>query len=90
MRASFFVLGPLLARTGTRACLDARRMRDRRAAGESAYHGNSRARRKVQLRHGYVEAHAEQLTGARIWLDNPSVGATENIMMAAVRAAGTP
>jgi UDP-N-acetylglucosamine 1-carboxyvinyltransferase len=43
---------------------------------------------RVQLRHGYVEAHAERLTGARIWLDTPSVGATENIMMAAVLARG--
>jgi UDP-N-acetylglucosamine 1-carboxyvinyltransferase len=43
---------------------------------------------RVQLRGGYVEAHAEHLKGARIWLDNPSVGATENIMMAATRARG--
>src|ERR1019366_464789 len=43
---------------------------------------------RIQLRNGYVEAHASTLTGARIWLDNPSVGATENIMMAAVRARG--
>ena len=40
------------------------------------------------MRNGYVEAHADRLDGARIWLDNPSVGATENIMMAAVLAAG--
>ena len=43
---------------------------------------------RVQLRNGYVEAHADRLRGARIWLDNPSVGATENIMMAAVLADG--
>ncbi|HLX38166.1 MAG TPA: UDP-N-acetylglucosamine 1-carboxyvinyltransferase, partial [Candidatus Binataceae bacterium] len=43
---------------------------------------------RVQLRNGYVEAHADSLHGARIWLDNPSVGATENIMMAAVLAEG--
>ena len=43
---------------------------------------------RIQLRNGYVEAHATSLTGARIWLDNPSVGATENILMAAVRARG--
>ena len=43
---------------------------------------------RIQMRHGYVEAHAEQLGGARVWLDSPSVGATENIMMAAVRARG--
>jgi UDP-N-acetylglucosamine 1-carboxyvinyltransferase len=43
---------------------------------------------KIQFRHGYVEAHAEKLTGGRIWLDSPSVGATENILMAAVTARG--
>src|SRR5947208_3107934 len=43
---------------------------------------------KIQFRHGYVEAHAERLTGGRIWLDSPSVGATQNIMMAAVTARG--
>jgi UDP-N-acetylglucosamine 1-carboxyvinyltransferase len=41
------------------------------------------------MRHGYVEAHAANLRGARVWLDSPSVGATENIMMAAVLAKGT-
>jgi UDP-N-acetylglucosamine 1-carboxyvinyltransferase len=43
---------------------------------------------RIQMRHGYVEAHAGSLRGARVWLDSPSVGATENILMAAVRARG--
>ena len=43
---------------------------------------------RVQLRGGYVEAHADHLKGAQIWLDNPSVGATENVMMAAACARG--
>src|SRR5204863_4371552 len=38
--------------------------------------------------HGYIEGRAEQLTGTRILLEFPSVGATENILMAAVRAKG--
>ena len=38
---------------------------------------------------GYIEAHAEELHGARIYLDFPSVGATQNIMMAATLAKGT-
>ncbi len=80
--------GPAAGADGTRARVDSRRMRDRRAAGESAYRGDSRAGRKIQFRHGYVEAHAERLTGGRIWLDSPSVGATENILMAAVTARG--
>src|SRR5205814_7990631 len=39
--------------------------------------------------HGYLVAEAAQLAGAQIWLDFPSVGATENILMAAVLAKGT-
>ena len=45
MRASFFVLGPLLARAQTRQGFHSRWMRDRRAPGEPAHHRNSRARR---------------------------------------------
>jgi UDP-N-acetylglucosamine 1-carboxyvinyltransferase len=88
MRASFFVLGPLLARTGRArvstpggCAIGARpvnlHIRGIRALGA-----------RVQLRHGYVEAHAERLAGARVWLDTPSVGATENIIMAATLARG--
>src|SRR5581483_2467711 len=39
--------------------------------------------------HGYLVAEAADLHGAQIWLDFPSVGATENITMAAVLAKGT-
>jgi UDP-N-acetylglucosamine 1-carboxyvinyltransferase len=42
----------------------------------------------IELVHGYVEARAKKLRGARIFLDLPSVGATENLMMAAVLADG--
>jgi len=88
MRASFFVLGPLVARLGRArvstpgGCAIGARPVNLHIAGIRALGA------RVQLRHGYVEAHAEHLTGARLWLDNPSVGATENIMMAAVRARG--
>lgn len=44
---------------------------------------------EIDLGHGYVEAKAEKLVGATIYLDFPSVGATENIMMAATLAEGT-
>jgi len=88
MRASFFVLGPLLARSGRArvstpggCAIGARpvnlHIRGIRALGA-----------RVQMRHGYVEAHAERLTGARLWLDTASVGATENIIMAATLARG--
>jgi UDP-N-acetylglucosamine 1-carboxyvinyltransferase len=88
MRASFVVLGPLLARCGRArvstpgGCAIGTRPVNLHIAGIRALGA------KIQLRNGYVEAHAERLKGARIWLDNPSVGATENIMMAAVRAHG--
>lgn len=44
---------------------------------------------QVETEHGYVEATVDQLEGSKIYLDFPSVGATENIMMAAVLANGT-
>jgi UDP-N-acetylglucosamine 1-carboxyvinyltransferase len=88
MRASFVVLGPLLARTGRArvstpgGCAIGARPVNLHIAGIRALGS------KIQFRHGYVEAHAERLTGGRIWLDSPSVGATENILMAAVTARG--
>jgi UDP-N-acetylglucosamine 1-carboxyvinyltransferase len=88
MRASFVVMGPLLARIGRArvstpgGCAIGARPVNLHIAGIRALGA------KVQLRNGYVEAHSERLKGARLWLDNPSVGATENIMMAAVRAQG--
>jgi UDP-N-acetylglucosamine 1-carboxyvinyltransferase len=88
MRASFVVLGPLLARAGRArvstpgGCAIGARPVNLHIAGIRALGA------KIQLRNGYVETHAERLKGARVWLDNPSVGATENIMMAAVRAHG--
>src|SRR6266851_712726 len=79
MRASFVVLGPMLARTG----------RARGARPVNLHIAGIRALgARIQLRNGYVEARADRLSGARLWLDNPSVGATENIMMAAVLARG--
>jgi len=88
MRASFVALGPLLARCGRArvstpgGCAIGARPVNLHITGIRALGA------RIQLRNGYVEAHADTLTGARIWLDNPSVGATENIIMAAVRARG--
>jgi UDP-N-acetylglucosamine 1-carboxyvinyltransferase len=88
MRASFVVLGPLLARVGRArvstpgGCAIGARPVNLHIVGIRALGA------RIQMRNGYVEAHAPRLTGARIWLDMPSVGATENIMMAAVRARG--
>lgn len=88
MRASFVVLGPLLARTG-RARVSTPGGCAIGARPVNLHIGGIRALgARIQMRHGYVEGHAERLTGTRLWLDNPSVGATENILMAAVLARG--
>ena len=89
MRASFLVLGPLVARFGQ--------------ARVSAPGGCAIGMRPINLHlkglaemgaaieqvHGYVEAKAKKLKGAKILLDVPSVGATENLIMAATLAEGT-
>ncbi|MFN2522049.1 MAG: UDP-N-acetylglucosamine 1-carboxyvinyltransferase, partial [Mycobacteriales bacterium] len=43
----------------------------------------------IESEHGYLIARAPRLTGAQVWLDFPSVGATENLLMASVLAEGT-
>jgi UDP-N-acetylglucosamine 1-carboxyvinyltransferase len=88
MRASFLVLGPLLARAGRArvstpgGCAIGARPVNLHITGMRMFGA------RIQMRQGYVEAHAGTLRGARVWLDSPSVGATENILMAAVRARG--
>jgi UDP-N-acetylglucosamine 1-carboxyvinyltransferase len=88
MRASFVVLGPLLARAGRArvstpgGCAIGARPVNLHISGIRSLGA------RIQFRNGYVEARAERLTGTRLWLDAPSVGATENIMMAAVLAQG--
>ena len=90
MRASFVVLGPLLARMGHArisqpgGCAIGSRPIDLHLKGFEALGA------KISQDHGFVEAYAPNgLRGADIYLDFPSVGATENIMMAACLAEGT-
>ena len=89
IRGSIAVLGPLVARCGrARVALpggDAigSRPLDMHIAGLVKLGAS------VEVEHGYVVATAPQLTGASVWLDFPSVGATENLLMAAVLAKGT-
>ncbi len=88
MRASFLVMGPLLAMKGVArvsmpgGCAIGARPIDLHLKGFKALGA------EIDLGHGYVEARAERLVGDRIYLDFPSVGATENIMMAASMAEG--
>lgn len=88
MRASICVLGPLIARCG--------------AADVALPGGDAIGSRGLDMHvaglqklgasfesiHGFLVAKADELHGGQIWLDFPSVGATENILMAAVLARG--
>ena len=88
MRASIVVLGPLVSTYGkARVALPGGddfgpRPIDMHLKGLEALGV------RFSSEHGYIEAEAERLIGSRVVLDFPSVGATENIMMAAVRAEG--
>jgi len=90
MRASIVVLGPLLARRGTaRVSLPGG---DEIGSRPIDLHlaGLGKMGAEIGLEHGFVIAEAPHgLRGAVITLDYPSVGATENLMMAAVAARGT-
>lgn len=89
MRASFLIMGPLLAKTGKAkvplpgGCAIGTRPVDLHLKGFAALGA------EIVQGHGYVEATARNgLKGGCIYLDFPSVGATENIMMAAILADG--
>jgi len=89
MRASIVVLGPLLARNGfARVALPGGdnfgpRPIDMHISGLEALGV------RFDSAHGYIEARCDNLVGTRVVLEFPSVGATENVLMAAVRAKGT-
>jgi len=89
MRASFLVIGPLVARFGKArvstpgGCAIGARPINLHLKGLEALGAT------IEQTHGYVEAKATKLRGAKIYLDLPSVGATENLMMAATLADGT-
>jgi UDP-N-acetylglucosamine 1-carboxyvinyltransferase len=88
MRASIIVLGPLLARLG--------RARVAMPGGcnigsrkiDMHIRGLERLGARFKVGHGFIEAICEKLVGAKIELEFPSVGATENLLMAATLAEG--
>jgi UDP-N-acetylglucosamine 1-carboxyvinyltransferase len=92
LRASFFAIGPLLARLGVAqmplpgGCAIGARPVDLHVRGLQAMGA------EVQIEHGicnaYVPGQNNRLQGAKIYLDTPSVGATETLMMAATLADG--
>jgi len=89
MRASVLVLGPLVSRLGHArvslpgGCAIGARPINLHLKGLEAMGA------EITLDHGYVEARANRLHGARICFDLPTVGGTENLMMAATLAKGT-
>ncbi len=88
MRASVLVLGPLLARCGAArvslpgGCAIGQRPVDQHIKGLQAMGAT------INVEHGYIEASAPRLRGARIVMDLVTVTGTENLMMAAVLAEG--
>ena len=89
MRASIVVLGPILARNGHAkvsmpgGCTIGSRPIDLHLKGLEAMGA------QITQSAGYIEARADRFKGAHIYMDFPSVGATQNIMMAATLAKGT-
>ena len=89
MRASISVLGPLVARCGTaRVALPGGDAIGSRGL-DMHISGLERLGARIESEHGFLVATAPQLVGTSIWLEFPSVGATENLVMAAVLAEGT-
>ncbi|PJK10520.1 UDP-N-acetylglucosamine 1-carboxyvinyltransferase [Lysobacteraceae bacterium NML95-0200] len=88
MRASVLVLGPLLARYGRAevslpgGCAIGSRPVDQHIKGMQALGA------EVSVEHGFIKAQAKRLRGGRIAFDMVSVGATENVLMAAALAEG--
>jgi UDP-N-acetylglucosamine 1-carboxyvinyltransferase len=89
LRASICVLGPLLARCGNARVAHPGGDAIGSRGLDMHVAGLSRMGAEIGSEHGFVVARADRLHGASIWLDFPSVGATENILMAAVLARGT-
>jgi UDP-N-acetylglucosamine 1-carboxyvinyltransferase len=89
MRASFYVLGPLLARFGKAkvslpgGCAWGPRPVDLHLKGMEKLGA------KIEIENGYIVADATNLTGGRFNFDISSVGATGNVLMAAVKAKGS-
>lgn len=88
IRGSVCVLGPLVARCGrAKVALPGGDAIGSRPV-DLHVAGLERLGARIETEHGYLLAEADELRGASIWLDFPSVGATENILMAAVLAKG--
>jgi len=88
MRASICVLGPLIARCGAADVAVPGGDNIGSRGLDMHVDGLRRMGAQVSNEHGYLLAEASQLNGANVFLDFPSVGATETLVMAAVTAQG--
>ena len=89
IRGSICVLGPLLARCGkAQVALPGGDAIGSRPL-DMHFMGLERMGAQVRVEHGFIIAEADELRGATIWLDFPSVGATENLLTTATLAKGT-
>ena len=89
MRASIIVMGPLVARLGEASIampggcnIGPRRI-------DFHLRGLEQLGATIEIEHGFIKVAADRLRGAVVPLDYPSVGATENLLMAATAAEGT-
>jgi UDP-N-acetylglucosamine 1-carboxyvinyltransferase len=88
MRASFLVLGPLLARCGRARVSTPGGCAIGARPVDLHLNGLRKMGAEIDVVHGYAEARAPRLRGAQIHLDTPSVGATQHLMMTATLADG--
>jgi UDP-N-acetylglucosamine 1-carboxyvinyltransferase len=88
MRASIIVMGPLVARLGeaTIAMPGGCNIGPRRI--DFHLRGLEKLGAAIEIEHGFIKVHCDRLRGAVVSLDYPSVGATENLLMAATAAEG--
>ncbi|MBE5785290.1 MAG: UDP-N-acetylglucosamine 1-carboxyvinyltransferase [Clostridiales bacterium] len=88
LRSSIFMLGPLIARFGNAVCTFPGGCEIGHRPIDLHLRGLSMLGVRIKEEHGLILCDGSDLSGADIHLDYPSVGATENIMMAAVAAKG--
>lgn len=88
LRASYYILGALLPRLGQARCALPGGCQIGNRPIDLHLKGFRAMGAEVFMDHGSVEVRAEKLTGAKIYLDYPSVGATINILLAATLAEG--
>lgn len=89
LRASFLVAGPLVAKTGYAEVAYPGGCQIGERPVDLHLKGFSKLGITVDIQNGYVSLKSKKLRGNRIYLDFPSVGATENLMMTATLASGT-